>query len=199
VPAVEVDSEASVDQEIYLPGDEATATATGFGAAEQVQLVLFSSPALIGTFTADPTGTVTAGFSVSQELPPGTHIAQFTGWCGRIATVDVVVGSPGVPAPVQPRRSSSPLWWLWALLAALAVGIGVWRWIVWRRRRDEEDLEDDEDEDDDELDPAFAVFGGVDAGIARGGPTAQEPVADEAGGGGPDGFAPWPAPGRDAP
>jgi hypothetical protein len=174
------DAEVTVDKEIHLPGDEATASAPGFGPAEQVQLALLSTPTLIGTFTADSTGQVTAGFSIAQTLTPGTHVAQFTGWCGRIATGDVVVGSPGIPASVDPEGSRSWPWWLLVVLA-VCVGIGVWRLIVWRRRRREEE-EDDYDDDDDDIDDGglgLNADGAVDGGSGR--------------------PAPWPGPTKDAP
>lgn len=120
--------EASVDEEVYAVGDTVTATAAGFGANEQVQLVLFSEPSLVGTFAADATGSVTAQFVVAAETLAGGHVLQFTGWCGSISTADVFVGATnsaaggvqGVPAW---------MWWVGGALALAILVVGVW-WIT---------------------------------------------------------------------
>ncbi|TFC27363.1 hypothetical protein E3O25_09640 [Cryobacterium sp. TMT1-3] len=97
---------ATVDQKVYEPGQKVTATASGFGVGEQVQLVMFSEPALVGSFTADAQGQVQAVFPVDEAALPGTHAVQFTGWCTRIALTTVLVGSDALVA----SATSFPMW-----------------------------------------------------------------------------------------
>jgi hypothetical protein len=109
-----------VDKDYYLPGNKVTATASGFGSGERVQLVLFSDPQLIGNFTADAEGQVEAVFAVADDLPAGTHQIQFTGWCASMtALAEVLVGSP--PAPAGDRGIPAWVWWLVALAVLVAL------------------------------------------------------------------------------
>ncbi|GAA3819177.1 hypothetical protein [Cellulomonas soli] len=118
--------EAHVDQDLYLPGARVTATATGFAAGEQVQLVLFSEAALVGSFTADAAGQVQAIFPVADGTAPGTHTVQMSGWCGTaVAVVDVLVGSAGATAPAE---QGVPPWAWWAGGGAGLVGLGAGGW-----------------------------------------------------------------------
>ncbi|GGH49859.1 hypothetical protein [Microbacterium album] len=124
--------EATVDKDVYRVGEEITATATGFGPQEQVQLVLFSEPGLIGSFTADDDGTVRATFPVSEKTPPGPHTLQFTGWCDGVATAAVLVGSAGSAADAEQGIPA----WFWWVGGALLVPATLWAgWYVVRLMR----------------------------------------------------------------
>lgn len=130
VPAT-TGEKATVDKDVYLVGDEVTATTTGFGAGEQVQLVLFSDPQLIGTFTADADGAVRAEFPVADTVLPGTHTLQFTGWCERITLVDVLVGSDA-GGDAASAGAGIPVWAWWiggglGVVALLAAGWQIMR------------------------------------------------------------------------
>jgi hypothetical protein len=126
---------ASVDQDVYLPGNKVTTTAQGFEAGERVQLALFSEIRLIGNFTADLQGQVEVVFAVADDALPGTHQIQFTGWCGTvIAQADVLVGSVSPPAS-QPGGWPAWLWWLLIVLALLVIAVVIRRVIQAKRAK----------------------------------------------------------------
>jgi hypothetical protein len=124
---------AATDKDLYLPGNKVTAQVGGFEAGERVQLVLFSEVTLIGNFTADSAGQVEAVFAVADDAAPGTHVVQFTGWCGVVtARADVLVGSP-TQAP--PSGWPTWVWWLAIALAAIALVLVVRRVVRLVRER----------------------------------------------------------------
>lgn len=115
------------------PGDTAVIVADGFTAGEQVQLVIFGKPVVIGSVTADEAGHVEYEFKIPNTLLPGTHTAELTGWVsGTVKNVEFVIEATNWATPDDSRVWA---WWLLggiiaALLAALAV------LIVIRRRAD---------------------------------------------------------------
>lgn len=118
--------EASVDKDVYRAGEDVTATASGFAAGEQVQLVMFSEPTLVGSFTADDTGTVRAVFPVSDEALPGTHALQFTGWCEGVAIADVLIGSGAIDTGSAASGIPVWAWWVAGALGVLVIAVGGW-------------------------------------------------------------------------
>ncbi|WP_375385428.1 hypothetical protein [uncultured Microbacterium sp.] len=120
---------ASVDKPIYAAGDTVNATATGFGAAEQVQLVFFDDPTLVGSFTADAAGAVTAQFSLAADTLAGTHALQFTGWCGVTSTAELLIGTTNGAASAGPQGVPPWLWWIGGGLGAILLALGAW-WAI---------------------------------------------------------------------
>lgn len=120
---------ASVDKDVYVIGETVTAVAGGFGAGEQVQLVLFSEPTLVGTFAADGTGSVTAQFAIADKTLAGSHTVQFTGWCGSTSTADVLVGSTNNASSSGPQGVPLWAWWVGGGLGLLLLLIGAW-WAI---------------------------------------------------------------------
>ncbi|PWC04314.1 hypothetical protein DCE94_09190 [Agromyces badenianii] len=112
---------ATTDKSLYVPGQQVTATATGYGAGEQVQLVLFSDPVLIGTFTADAGGQVQAVFPVAEKTTAGTHTVQFTGWCKKVAIADILVGT--TTGAASSTDMNIPPWARWTLGAVVLAGL----------------------------------------------------------------------------
>ena len=114
------------DKDMYRVGEKITATASGYGAGEHVQLVMFSDPTLIGSFTADQTGQVHASFPVAGDVLPGSHTVQFTGWCKAVAVGTVLIGTN--TAASMPATGGLPawLWWVGGTLLALLLAAGVW-------------------------------------------------------------------------
>ncbi|WP_157802852.1 hypothetical protein [Compostimonas suwonensis] len=124
---------AVTDKDIYTVGENMTASATGYTPGEQVQVVLYSDPILIGNFTADASGAVSTTFALPQELLPGTHTVQFTGWASDTISVKnfLIAGGP-VDASAGPG-GSLPSWFFWALgILAVLVVAGLVTYVVVR-------------------------------------------------------------------
>lgn len=120
---------ATTDKNLYLPGQQVTATGSGYAAGEQVQLVLFSDPQLVGTFTADPDGQVQAVFPVADTTSSGSHIIQFTGWCKKIETATILVGAVADGTGAAATGSVLPPWIWWPIGAA---ALGAFAFALWR-------------------------------------------------------------------
>lgn len=112
---------AAVDKEVYIEGDTVVATATGFGPSEKVQVVLFNDPSVVHAVTADASGAVRAEIVVDDELRPGTHALQLTGWCERVALADVLIGTAGSLAAAGMQAVPVWLWWMLGVIALLAL------------------------------------------------------------------------------
>lgn len=120
---------ASVDREVYSAGDTVSAAAGGFGAGEQVQFVLFGEPKLVGTITADASGSVTAQFVIAAETLAGSHTLQFTGWCGPTSSAEVFVGAINSSAVAGIQGVPPWLWWIGGVLGAMLLLLGAW-WVI---------------------------------------------------------------------
>ncbi|WP_188757237.1 hypothetical protein [Microbacterium album] len=118
--------EATLQDGVYLPGERATATAEGFEPGEQVQVVLFSDPQLVGTFSADDEGTVRAQFPVPDDTRAGTHTLQFTGWCDRIAQASMLVGAPDSAGEDDAFGVPTWAWWAGGILLTGVVLYGAY-------------------------------------------------------------------------
>ncbi|PZQ89829.1 MAG: hypothetical protein DI534_08625 [Leifsonia xyli] len=127
-------AKATVDGDYFTPGSSVEVRAEGFDVGEQVQIVLYSDPQLVGNVTAGADGVLSHRFTLPDDLELGTHTLQLTGWASkRVALADVlVVASPAVS---ETQRNAAfglvnQLWWIVGgvlLLALLCVGS--W-WIV---------------------------------------------------------------------
>jgi hypothetical protein len=61
-------------------------------------------------------------FAVPDDALPGTHVLQFSGWCGSVTSqADVLVGAPQAPVPSD---GGVPVWLWWLLGVLLAAGAG---------------------------------------------------------------------------
>ena len=120
-PAEPVDTEAVaiLDRPGYAAGDPVIASAGGYQPGQQVQFVLYSEPVVVADGLADETGTVTAGFAVPADTPPGPHRLQLTGWnCGAVASATLVVS-----AMPDGEEATAASWWLLGAGLALLVSI----------------------------------------------------------------------------
>jgi hypothetical protein len=61
------------------PGQKVVKVIGGFQPFERVTLVMHSTPTVLGTFTADANGVVTAEFTLPAGTPAGTHTLVFDG------------------------------------------------------------------------------------------------------------------------
>jgi hypothetical protein len=122
----------ATDRSVYLPGQQMTVTAAGFPAGEQVQLVLFADPAVVGTFTADAAGVVEAVVPVAEETAAGPLTLQLSGWCTGVALGDVLVGSATAD---DAGAQGVPAWAWWAGGGVGLTGAGVGGWWLLRAMR----------------------------------------------------------------
>jgi hypothetical protein len=60
-------------------GERLRLSYTGFQPGEQITVVMHSTPVTLGTFTADPSGTVTAAVALPDDAEAGEHSLTFTG------------------------------------------------------------------------------------------------------------------------
>ena len=107
-------------------GAKIQATASGFTPGEQVQLVLYPTPLIIGSYAADATGALSIVFEVPKAMRTGEHVAEVTGWASdtKASGKFVVTAAPDVAGGIQ------TMWWLLGillllLLAAIAVAISL--------------------------------------------------------------------------
>lgn len=94
-------------------GEKVLATGVGYAAGEQVQVVVYSNPVILGSYTADSSGHLNATFTVPIDTKTGAHTVEATGWVSRHATNGRLLI---VTAAVAEGRISST-WWL--------IGIGI--------------------------------------------------------------------------
>jgi hypothetical protein len=116
---------AAVDKELYRAGGSVTVTASGFTAAEQVQLVLYSEPVLIGNFTAGPDGAVSITFTLPEDLRPGTHTVRLAGWSSsHVAVAELLVGTPAGAVVAADGGVPTWVWWVGGALGLAGAGYG---------------------------------------------------------------------------
>lgn len=116
---------ATVSRDVAVPGQSVTVTATGYGAGEKVQVVLFSEPTLLGTVDAGASGDASVTFTVGDDVAAGSHTVQLTGWCKRVAAVQLLVGQTSELGTAWAMPTWA--WWTLGLLALLAFGFLLWR------------------------------------------------------------------------
>lgn len=118
---------AAVDKDVYQPGGSVTVTAAGFDPGEQVQVVLYSDPLLIGNFSADQAGNVSVTFALPEQLLPGTHTVRLTGWAsGHVAVAELLLA--GEPLVTTDAAGGVPPWAWWAGGAAVLAGLALGGW-----------------------------------------------------------------------
>lgn len=94
-------------------GEKVLATGAGYAAGERVQVVVYSNPVILGSYTADSSGHLNATFTVPVDIKTGAHTVEATGWVSHHATNGRLLV---VTAAVVEGRIS-PTWWL--------IGIGI--------------------------------------------------------------------------
>lgn len=121
--------EAAVDKEHYGPGGTVVVTADGFDPGEQVQIVMYSTPHLVGNVAAADDGTFTHRFALPDDLAAGTHTVQLTGWqSGRIALVEILVTTTALSDDDQAHSGIPPwAWWVGGGLLAVLLTLAAWR------------------------------------------------------------------------
>lgn len=89
-------------------GARQSVTGTGFAAGERVAAVVHSTPAQVGTASANAAGTVTLTFTVPATLATGTHRLVLTGATSGLssaASFSVTAAPAAAPVPVPPAAA----------------------------------------------------------------------------------------------
>lgn len=122
--------EAKLDHETYQAGGWAVVTAKGFTPGEQVQVVLYSEPKLIGNVPAKADGTFEHRFAIPDDLAAGRHTVQLTGWASKhIATADLFVTTGPLSADASVPVIPDGVWWAIGVLAVLLLLGALW-WVI---------------------------------------------------------------------
>jgi len=102
------------------PGGRMGAAMAGFPAASDGQIVLFSQPTLLGTFTTDINGVFAGDFALPTELTPGRHTLVFI--VGEVSqSLDVLVTGGEAPSgslPATGSQHSAAMTWALVMMAA---------------------------------------------------------------------------------
>jgi LPXTG-motif cell wall-anchored protein len=102
------------------PGGRMGAAIAGFPAASDGQIVLFSQPTLLGTFTTDINGVFAGDFALPTELTPGQHTLVFI--VGEVSqSLDVLVTGSEAPSgslPATGAQHSAAMTWALVMMAA---------------------------------------------------------------------------------
>lgn len=115
----ETGNRLELDHERISAGEWMTATGNGFGAGEQVQLVLYSEPVVIDSYVADGGGSFTARFRIPEKTRSGIHTLEATGWqTETVANAEFVVVTQAVATGGIPQ-----VWWLLIVLGALLIAL----------------------------------------------------------------------------
>jgi hypothetical protein len=93
-----------------VPGQPLTFSGSGYTPGEEATATVFSTPILVGTYTADGSGVVTGTFTV-PDLDPGRHTLRVVGTTSGVirASSFTVVAEEAGAAPVTPGGPASPL------------------------------------------------------------------------------------------
>ncbi|TFD53461.1 hypothetical protein E3T55_05465 [Cryobacterium frigoriphilum] len=132
----------TLDTNRVAPGGTITVSAGGYTAGEEIRVVLYSEPVVLGSATADAAGAFTATFTLPADLRTGTHTIEATGLTSGVVTnaTVIVVGTAG--ASGGSLASTGQLWWIALGVGALGM-IGVfliggfrgWWFTAWGTRR----------------------------------------------------------------
>lgn len=94
-------------------GEKVLVAAVGFAAGEKVQVVMYPSPVIIGSYVADSTGALRATLTVPIETKTGPRTVEAVGWISHHAANGTLV----IISAVTAFEASSSTGWV--------IGIGV--------------------------------------------------------------------------
>ena len=106
----------------------------GFTPSRVGEIVLFSEPQLVGTFTTDTTGAFTAQVDLPADIEPGPHTIVFTlGDETKSVGIYIEANTPTVttptPATLPVTGNTTPINWI-----ILTLTLGAWTLLATRRR-----------------------------------------------------------------
>ena len=102
--------ERELSESILLPGAELEIQASGFDADENVQLLVASTPVLLGNAHSDLSGAVTLTGTLPDDLTSGVHhLAVYAPGSGIGFQQEITVSSGSSPEPTEdPSASATP-------------------------------------------------------------------------------------------
>ena len=113
-----------IGQERVVPGAWLETSASGYLPGEQVQIIMYSTPQVIGSYLADATGTFSARFQLPEGLRSGVHTVEATGWQSKKVTNIEFLLVSDTAASGTGAASTVPLtWWLLGILGVLAASV----------------------------------------------------------------------------
>jgi hypothetical protein len=106
----------------------------GFTPSRVGEIVLFSEPQLVGTFTTDASGAFTAQFDLPADLEPGPHtivltLGNETKAVGIYIEADTPTVTTPTPATLPVTGDTTPINWI-----ILTLTLGAWTLLATRRR-----------------------------------------------------------------
>lgn len=114
---------------VAAPGQEVTKTYKGFKAFEKVTLVLHSTPVVLGTYTADANGVITATFTLPAGTTLGTHTLALDGDAGSHFEETITLTADGKALAYTGASITLPL-----VAGTVLVGAGAGALVLSRRR-----------------------------------------------------------------
>ncbi|MCZ2816730.1 hypothetical protein [Modestobacter sp. VKM Ac-2984] len=114
---------------VAAPGQEVTKTYKGFKAFEKVTLVLHSDPVVLGTYTADANGVITATFTLPAGTTLGTHTLALDGDAGSHFEETITLTADGKALAYTGASVALPL-----VAGTVLVGAGAGALVLSRRR-----------------------------------------------------------------
>ncbi len=106
-----------LDNERVAAGDWVIARSVGNAPGEKVQFVLYRGPIVVDSFVADDEGVAVAEFKVPEEIRPGDHVIEATGWdSDHVTNATFVVVAP-------PASGAPGMEWVFLVLGVLAVSL----------------------------------------------------------------------------
>lgn len=106
-----------LDKERVAAGEWVIARSEGNTPGEKVQFVLYRGPIVVASFVADGAGTAVAEFRVPDEIRPGDHVIEATGWDSKHVTNAAFV----VVAPAG--ATGAGMGWIWIVLGVISVSL----------------------------------------------------------------------------
>jgi hypothetical protein len=97
----------AVNKDVLRPGDSLYVTGAGFAPGSSVDITIESTPVLLGTVTADPTGAVASNVQIPNTIAAGVHTIKLTGQTvgGAVLVQSMEVTIASVITPVAPTTS----------------------------------------------------------------------------------------------
>jgi len=109
--------ELELDKERVTAGEWVIARSEGNTPGEKVQFVLYRGPIVVASFVADAKGTAVAEFRMPEEIRPGDHVLEATGWdSDHVTNATFVVVAPA-------GAGGAGMGWMWIVLGVLAVSL----------------------------------------------------------------------------